>query len=111
VVAAQCTRRALIKGRPEDSIVAVEAGTFRAEGYEVVYEYDEELPGHAVVIPAPKGGRAERIATKTKWILYRDPTSRSFKLRRRIRQAIRNLMRPFAGVFGKRASKQLSDYE
>lgn len=85
VIARETTVRRLLRGRPEDSVVSFIAKAARDLQLRVERDFDPELPGHALLIPAPKGSKARRLAERALWVKLRDPRSTTFKLRRWIR--------------------------
>jgi len=96
VISAECSTRILLRGRPEDSIVSFQAGFARSLGLQVIRDPDPNLPGHVVIDPAPKSSKtARRLATKSEWVVFRNPQSRWFRIKRRVRQLFqRNVTSP-----------------
>ena len=84
-VACETSVRRLLRGRPEDSVISFIAGDARSLGIRVERDFDPTNPGHAVLIPAPKGANARRLAQVSRWVKFRDPRSRGFKVKRWIR--------------------------
>lgn len=82
VIAAECPLRVLLKNRPEDSVVSFPAELPIELGLKVIRDYDPQLPGHVVIDPAPAGKNAKRMAVRSQWVLFRDPHSKWFRIRR-----------------------------
>src|SRR5437660_553360 len=61
-IARETTVRRLLRGRPEDSVVSIITKTARELAFRVERDHDPQNPGHAVIIPSPKGAKARRLA-------------------------------------------------
>jgi hypothetical protein len=86
VVGSEASLRQILRGRPEDSVISVPVKAVRNEGLRVERDHDPALDGHAVIIPAPTGAKASRLAHLATWVKFRDPRSKCFRLRRRLRR-------------------------
>jgi len=88
VIASECPLRVLLRNRPEDSVVSFPAELPMSLGFKVTRDYDPQLPGHVIIDPAPNSKKAKQIALRSQWVLFRDPRSKWFRFRRRLRQRL-----------------------
>ena len=63
-IAALTTQAAVLAGRPNDRIAAIEAGYPRSLGFAIVHDPKPEDPSHALICPSPKGAKARSIAER-----------------------------------------------
>lgn len=92
VIASECSPKRLLRGRPEDSVISIRVSAVRDLGLRVERDFDRDLPGHAVIFPAPKSAKARTLAQRADWVQFRDPRSRMFAIKAWIRKAARRLL-------------------
>ena len=88
VIARETSVRRLLRGRPEDSVVSIVTKSVTDLGFRVERDPDPNQPGRAVIVPAPKSGKARLLAKEAKWVKLRNPNSASFRIRRWFRKLL-----------------------
>src|SRR6266849_2328405 len=58
-----------LKGFPNDSLAAIEAGHPRSLGYAIVPDPLPDDPSHTLICPAPNQNDARRIAKQSAWVV------------------------------------------